>query len=177
MGDRGNVIVVHARKEYERDEDDNVVRDEEGSPVVDQIHRRAVGFYTHWGGHRLRHALARGLHRAAGKRGDRGGARLSQPDYATRILFEEFTRGSWDDGNLGFGLYPYDPPGFGCPDNGRPVLVFDIATQEVFEFEMRFSDPYPDLTQPVEEWNHAGNSWTVEEFIEEFHETEEEVEA
>lgn len=91
MGDRGNIFVVHER-------------DESGQA-------RGVYLYTHWSGYRIKEIAADGLSSRAGS------ARLGDPAYLSRILFDTLT--GLEGGETGYGI------GISAPDNERPIVVVE----------------------------------------------------
>ena len=56
-----------------------------------------IWLYSHWGGHEIVETLAEGLARA------KSAGRLTDPSYATRIIFDTLTGCRGDD--LGFGIH------------------------------------------------------------------------
>lgn len=119
MGARGNIKITHG---YNSE-----------TPIF---------LYTHWAGGQINEILSLGVWRAFEK------GRLTDPSYATRIIFDTLTEGS-DDPYTGFGISigkpddnNYDIPHLAWPAKfgAEPVIELNGQTYDWREFLLKFGD-------------------------------------
>lgn len=122
MGDRCNIVVRSQAIEP-------------AATLKNVLAHDAVVFYGHWSGE----SMPQQLQQALAKRW-----RWSDSAYLARIIFDEFTRGSTGK-ETGFGIST------GLCDNGRPVMVVDVAGQRVRMFAKSGKQLY---------------AWSFEEYVE-----------
>jgi|GEM_PF-2521052 len=83
----------------------------------DEADETPLNLYTHWGGHEICQTLAEGLRKA------KEAGRLTDPPYATRIIFDTLT--GLEGGDTGYGIIVgdhddinYDSPVIVWPKDG-----------------------------------------------------------
>lgn len=96
-----------------------------------------IHFYSHWGGDDIVHSLCEGIKNAE------AGGRLTDYQYATRIIFDTLT--GLDGGTTGFGIcigdegqpcdVEFDTPtiSWATPDE-RPVVMYRGAVKNASDF-------------------------------------------
>ncbi len=94
----------------------------------------SIYLYTHWGGEELCQDLARGL--------DKGQGRWLDPDYLTRIIFNEMQKD--DRGTTGFGIsvYPAGDAEFPTPSLFWPTTENRLGYQQPHDLMIQYKEDF-----------------------------------